>query len=488
MKADETLEKDMTSIEALLKNRQRELALGALVLVSLAALYLRWRSGARSWLWYDEYYTAVFATSQGDLAREAISSFDFHPPLYYMQLRWWSAASHDEGWMLLNSFGWSIISLVGAFFAGRTLSGYAGGICSVALLGLLPLAVEEAGELRMYAMLIGLSPWAVWAVLNQIRSDSSWRWILPSCALGTAIVWSHGAGLLWLGVWGLLILGHVLTGTDSHRSLRGSFLSLGACAVFSTPPLLDAIKRRPGHLSNSDTTEWNELVAKLIPGSGDDPTLVLSAVLVLGVLLLVFERRTHATLATLLVSVGSFFGGLWVLGTEFPVVHIRTVLFLAPITCVAIGSTIGASLMSNRPASVWPSLVLLVVILAHSGVATAKQLEKVERSAENHRLAANLAKMLKKDEPVWAPRVGTAYSLCWELAPERAAIDPLAPLSCKSADGNPIYTGSQHPRELRTPYRLVLRRGERMPRLGGGEAASKPKKVSGHQVIRVSPR
>lgn len=489
MNTEEAPERKRTSCKARFEGRQRELFLGVLALVSIASLYLRWRSGARSWLWYDEYYSAVFAvTSQGELARQAIATFDFHPPLYYMQLRWWAAFSKEEGWLLLNSFVWSVVSLVGAFFAGRRLSGSAGGVFSVALLGLLPLAIREAGELRMYAMLIGLGPWAVWAVLNQLQSDSLWKWFLPSCALGTAIVWSHGAGLLWLGVWGLLILGHVLTGTDSHRGLRSSFLSLAASAVFSVPPLLGALERRPGHLSDSEKASWSELVAELVPGSGNDPTLILGAVLLLGVVLLVFERRAHIPVAILLVALGGVLGGLWVLGTEVPVVHVRTVLFLAPVICVAIGGAIGASVMSSRPGLVWPGLGLLALLLVRSSSATAEQLEKVERSAENHRLAPAVTRLLYEGESVWAPRVGTAYSLCWELARERSAINPIAPRACTSAEGNQIYTGNQHPPALRAPYRLVLRKGERTPRLSGGEVAVQTDKLGGHRVLTVTAR
>jgi hypothetical protein len=70
----------------------------------------------------------------------------------------------------------------------------------------------------------------------------------------------------------------------------------------------------------------------------------------------------------------------------------------------------------------------------------------------------------------------------------RSSINPMGPLVCKSANGNPISAGNQRPRELRARYRLVLGGNERMARLRGGEVASKPEKVSGHQVFRVSRR
>lgn len=468
---------------------RRALPSALLAVVSLVALYLRWKSGDRSWLWYDEYYSAVFATtSHADAAREAIDKIDFHPPLYYLQLRWWAVISPSEGWLLGNSLAWSAISLAGAFFAGRKLSGFAGGLCSVALLALLPLAVRQAGELRMYAMLIGLCPWALWAALCQLESANSWKWSLATVALGSAIVWSHGAGILWLGVWGLLAVGHIAIDRTLRRGLRSAVASLGATAVLSVLPLQRALERRPGHLQDSEATAWGKLVAELVPGSGDGALLVTGAVLTLAALLLGSERKRFSPIAILLATIVGFSCSFWMLGTKLPVVHIRSVTFMGPVVCVAIGGAIGASLYSNRQALRWLGVGILASVVWLSGAATLQQLEQIDRSSEHHRLARSLSKVLHADEPVWAPRVGTAYALCWELVPNRTTIHPTASLTCKATSGNPIYAGSMRPAALRAPYRLILRKGERTPRLRGGESASKPKKVGGHRMMRVMPR
>ncbi len=453
----------------------------SLIAASVLAVAVRLVALRRDWLWYDEFYSAVFA-SAADQSKvlASIQQHDFHPPLYYMKLRAWAAISTTEGWMLANSLMWGLVALAGVYVAGSKLAGRWGGLFSLLLLSVLPLAVKEASELRMYAALMGLSSWAVLAIVQQITTVGwrSWAWGAAACALSCALSWSHGAGFLWLPVWAAFALGVALLRADTHEGLRGFLVWFGVATVGSIPCVLEATRRRPGHLMDSESAEWLEILGQLVPGAEDAPgTVSLILLVALGAVSVINPSKTRSIVA-LAFSLCVAMGALFVVSRQVPAAHVRTVTFLAPVFCIVIGAAAGTALLAPQRE------IRIIAFLAPLALSTLAffqglpLLENPNRSPIHQKLAKNLS----QERPIWAPRLGSAYALCWQLSLERRRIDPVGPVVCQTDKGVPIFTGSMHPPGLMTPYTLVLRKGERVPPLRGNERRGASKKLSGHLV------
>lgn len=459
--------------------------------VIAVALFVRLLASQRGWLWYDEYYSAVFATFPDlDDVLLAIQDIDYHPPLYYLQLRGWAAFSWSDSWLLGNSLAWSLVAMAGVYCSGTALLGQRAGVASLVLMALAPLAVSEASNLRMYAMLMGLASWLPFLIVSVFTRPSPWLWGVLITVSSAAISWSHGAGLLGLGCAGLLGVPYLLRKSSGWTQRIMFLMSLIVAAVISIPPLLDALERRPGHLKGSEVAEWGPIIDGLLPGL----SLVALAVLLLGIN---GTWRTKAeapgarcALLTPCVGVFGTLGVLWLIGQRVPVVHVRAVAFLLPVCCTAIGCAV-ATLIAG-PSRVQRGLGWVgIVLLAFSSAAELYPLlDSPERSSANHKLARFIEKQ-ELSTAIWAPRPGTAYSLCWELRDQATMVSVAGAHICtlKSASQKvSVYSGNRRDRSLHAPFRLVLKSKERIPRLSPREKLGKWKKLSGHRVANVSER
>jgi hypothetical protein len=169
-----------------------------LVIVAVAAA-LRLHEIDRLSFWFDEAATVHYAR----LEPWDIWGRDTHPPLYYLLIHFWLLLGDSEAWLRLLSLLFSLGTLVGVYYAGRTLGGVRVGLVAAALLALAGFELRFAQEARMYAMLSCATAWAMSGLMPLLLRPAEafdpgarrhWR----NYVLGSLLaVWSHNMGFLW---------------------------------------------------------------------------------------------------------------------------------------------------------------------------------------------------------------------------------------------------------------------------------------------------
>ena len=142
------------------------LAILGLILAGLALRVLRLEFQP---LWWDEGYSAWFATQPlGQIA--ALTSLDIHPPLYYALLHGWTLLAGTRPVALrLFSVAAGTLTIPAIYVAGRQMLGRRGAWLAALLLALNPLHVFYSQEVRMYGLVALLSLgslMAAWRLLH----------------------------------------------------------------------------------------------------------------------------------------------------------------------------------------------------------------------------------------------------------------------------------------------------------------------------------
>ena len=144
---------------------------GFLLLGVLAALALRVARLGFQPLWWDEGYSAWFAThSLGQMA--ALTASDIHPPLYYALLHLWTLVAGPGPISLrVVSVAAGVAAIPVMFAAARRILGSRfAALLAAFLLAVNPLHVYYSQEARMYGLMALLSTgvlWAAWDVFHR---------------------------------------------------------------------------------------------------------------------------------------------------------------------------------------------------------------------------------------------------------------------------------------------------------------------------------
>lgn len=166
-----------------------------LLAIALGIALRLWNAFYQPDLWLDEVFSAKLAESPLLDLLLAVPRFDTHPPLYYVQLHFWSLLSTGDVWMLLNSVLFDLLVILSlARLVGR-VHGAGAGLWAAAIYAVLPLSVLFAENLRMYAMFFLLAVW-LWYLLERrvAEGGASGRARLATILLGLAATLTHGLG------------------------------------------------------------------------------------------------------------------------------------------------------------------------------------------------------------------------------------------------------------------------------------------------------
>lgn len=200
-----------------------------LVLVTVAAVLVRWVGLSTQSLWSDESFS--FRQTEGDLARVLrIGNTEVHPPSYAVVLWWWKSIV-GLGWLrarALSALVTSVAVLLIPLVLRRTTITQGQRWVLAAVLACSPLGLVHGQDIRSYGMLWGLSVLVTVAHLGlEIGRRERWRWVVWAVAalLAAAV---HLFGLL-LAASSLLVL--VVRGRTGWR--RGLLLG----AVIAGPQL-----------------------------------------------------------------------------------------------------------------------------------------------------------------------------------------------------------------------------------------------------------
>lgn len=152
----------------------------------------------------DEFFQLAFVNEKLPHFFVQFFRLDQHPPFHFLQLKLWSIFSAADGWMLLNSVLWHLISCATLYVVARRWLGKSAALLAVALYALIPQVVFSATSLRFYAMIptLALLAWWLNAQLLSTGERRIWPW-LAAVFVQLALGYSHAIGfffVLWLMV------------------------------------------------------------------------------------------------------------------------------------------------------------------------------------------------------------------------------------------------------------------------------------------------
>jgi len=194
------------------------------VLLALG-IFLRFHALDRQSLWDDEMSTIhTISTPAGGLLQR-FATYETHPPLYFLQLRLWSALNlHSLVKLRANSAFWGSLSLLLAYIVGCFYGGEAMGLLTLAFLTLSPFHLAYSQEMRSYAMAMAIGLAALWALERR-------AWI-PLGFLWTAQLYTHYWGAFVVAAQALYGITSVSSTAERKKVLIAFFSASGAFALW----------------------------------------------------------------------------------------------------------------------------------------------------------------------------------------------------------------------------------------------------------------
>lgn len=144
------------------------------LLVGLALALRLFHLGAWSF-WHDEALTILLARKPlPDLM--AITAADVHPPLYFLLVKLFLFLGGSEFVVRLPSALCSMGAVVVLYLIGRDLFDQRVGLVSAFIMTVSPLQLFYAQEARMYAQLLLLTGFSVWAFIHALQNNRRQWW------------------------------------------------------------------------------------------------------------------------------------------------------------------------------------------------------------------------------------------------------------------------------------------------------------------------
>ncbi|HCO67381.1 MAG TPA: hypothetical protein DIT04_06455 [Dysgonomonas sp.] len=183
-------------------------------------------------IWYDEAYTiAMVKYPFADII--TITSWDVHPPLYYLLLKFFTNVTGSNSIIAMRIF--SYLGIMAAFLIGlfpiRRLFGKTTALLFIAALSLMPVNQYMGTEIRMYS-------WAMFFVLacavyayDCFKNEKPLSYILVTL-FAVCGAYTHNYALIAVGIiYGLLITAYLMT----NRKIIKVIFSLAAFIVLYSP-------------------------------------------------------------------------------------------------------------------------------------------------------------------------------------------------------------------------------------------------------------
>ena len=296
-------------------------------------------------LWYDELQSATFSYLPLDHLLISVDRYDAHPPLYYLQLHAWMALGAVDWWLKANSVCWSVLTVMSLLWIGARVFDRQVALMSALLFALSPFAVAYAQEVRMYALLMFMGPWAfyfLYVLLNAARPGLGP--VIGLAASALVFLYSHGAGFVFLAaLWACVGLGLLSRRLPARRrALRVAILLLTITArVCALAP--EGAEIFVGHTLLPDAGDVACTYATIIAGFGIacDSALAAAGVIMLALLVVLALRSDSGTRKLMLAFVIA--PSLFCLAASYvfrPIWLYRTLAFQLPFMCLAAGSVL----------------------------------------------------------------------------------------------------------------------------------------------------
>jgi mannosyltransferase len=248
-------------------------------------------------LWYDELQSVTFAHLPLKELLRNVNVFDYHPPLYYLQLHFWMLPNASDAWVRMNSVFWGTLTTASLLIAGRQIFERRTALLAASIFAISPIAVHYGQEARMYAMMMFL---AVWIWFFTYEFFAGWHpWISAAGILAstTAFLYSQGAGFLIFPATFIYALLVWIAERGKWRPLAKWGLIQAAILGLYIPWLLRAATLADIHAALPGIGQVNETLSELFFGYiNSQPTwLVILTWIILGLLViaLIPEKETR---------------------------------------------------------------------------------------------------------------------------------------------------------------------------------------------------
>ncbi len=313
-------------VEAWIRGRAGAVA-ALLVGLGLAARLLAARGVFRT---PDEVLHLEIAGAGGPLDVYRTSLGNAHPPLFAVLLHYWKGLATSDWALRLLPVVFGTLFLWAAWRWSRRLFGEAAGLLALALLALLPSVVLVSSELRGYSLLLCMVAAALAALERGFAEDSP-RWIAVFAVFGVLALASHYAAFRFAAA-AFVYAAWRVAGTPRPRrlaaALAAAFAAMGGAAAWLAWTHLTRLRGSALEAEVQSTWLSESYFRSAAPEgpiaflwrqtlslvhyiySSTPPGVIALALFLLGLALLVRERRAPAALLIALPLLLAAAGGL----------------------------------------------------------------------------------------------------------------------------------------------------------------------------------
>ena len=208
-------------------------------------------------LWEDEIISATHANQPiFNVIIDTVRN-DVHPPLYFLQLHFWSILGRSDAWLVINSIIWSVIGAASFWWVVRQHFGSRMALFACAIYEIMPPTVYMSNQLRMYAFLSVLIIWSFhFAILVFEKGKASLANLVVLIGLLLAIILTHAIGAIAVAMNGLYAL---LLLRKHKRSCKLWASAYGIAATSALPWIITGV------LHDANLQEGRGVLAILLP-------------------------------------------------------------------------------------------------------------------------------------------------------------------------------------------------------------------------------
>ena len=383
------------------------------LLLILTGLLLRVWIRAPGDFWEDETIAATHAVQPFfEVIIDTVRN-DVHPPLYFLQLHFWSLLGRSDFWLILNSVFWSFAALASFSWVVHKIFGPRTALLATAVFAVMPSPVYMGDQLRMYAMLETFIIWAFYfsSSVFGTRLLTKWR-IAGLAALLLAIVNTHAIGSIAVFACGLYSLKLALDRPGDRRALVIWLAIYGLAAACAVPWAVS------GMLHDANLHESASLQSVLITAS----STTIGNIAYLNSMM----RFTGALMWLLIAGLGVMFRPTRVIACVFLVMpvllSICTTVFLKPVFKWNFFSTLEAPFIALVLAMAMSSLkkesvskCLIYAVLGALCAITVQTRLTVRQSSGYRYLADFIKANFETGDIVYIPQPSNFWGLAWYL-------------------------------------------------------------------------
>ena len=220
-------------------------------------------------LWEDEVIAATHAMQPIVRLITNVIMNDVHPPLYFMELHFWSALGTSDAWLIANSLLFSLLAIISVYVVARKLSNTTTALTAAAVMATLPAAIWMAQEVRMYAMLSVLLIWMMYFThVTYSGAKNGLRYHLAVLALGSVIAYTHAIGFIGVFFFGIYAATLLLTRKATFRNWLSWALVFGTVGVMVIPLLLGGLLHKADMAPLTGLNDIISWAGSVITGEG----------------------------------------------------------------------------------------------------------------------------------------------------------------------------------------------------------------------------